>query len=81
MFACVGSKHPKTHKLSPVAGDAITLGSIGGLGSLVYTLCSRILTKYCTCTSILMLVQCTRECVWSSRTAQYSGTLDREFEP
>ena len=36
VFACVVNKNPKTPKLSPMAGDAITRGGIGGLGSLVY---------------------------------------------
>ena len=36
VFACVVGKNPQTPKLSPMADDTITWGSIGGLGSLVY---------------------------------------------
>ena len=35
-FCVHGRQNPKTPKLSPMADDSITQGSIGGLGSLVY---------------------------------------------
>ena len=35
-FVCRVGKNPKTPKLNPMADDAITLGSIGGLESVVY---------------------------------------------
>ena len=35
-FACVVGKNPQTPNLTPMADDAITRGSIGGLGSPVY---------------------------------------------
>ena len=36
VFACVVGKDLKTPKLSPMAGNSITQGVIGGLGFLVY---------------------------------------------
>ena len=36
VFACVVSKNPKTQNLSPMADDAITRGSIRGLGPPLY---------------------------------------------
>ena len=35
-FTCVVSKNPKTPKFSPMADNAITLGGIGSLVSLLY---------------------------------------------
>ena len=41
-FGCFVGKNPKTPKLSLMADDPVTLGGIGGLGSLVYMyICNR----------------------------------------
>ena len=51
-FVCVVSKKPKDPKLSSMADDAITLGGIRGLGSLVYICGDGLFVKFASKTQL-----------------------------